>query len=86
LSKACEALRDVDHDYLVKFVVQRAATPIKSSKHVPSIVADCYQSWKASKVLKQAGAVSREEIDRMIEKEREELARKRAELSKGRRK
>jgi len=55
LVKACEAVQDVDHDYLVKFVVQRAAAPIKSSKHVPSIVADCYQAWKANKVLDGAG-------------------------------
>jgi hypothetical protein len=84
LLKACQAIRDIDHDYLVKFVVQRAETPIRSSKHVPAICEDAYQSWQASKVLKRAGAVSQEDIDAMVKQDLAELARKKKELAQSR--
>jgi hypothetical protein len=51
LLKACEAVQDCDHDYLVKFAVQRAASPIRKPSHVPLICHEAYTSWKASKLL-----------------------------------
>ena len=51
LQSACEAVSDCDHDFLVKFVVNRAARPVKSSGAVTGICADALASWKASKIL-----------------------------------
>jgi hypothetical protein len=80
LRAACEAVQDCDHDYLVKFAVNRAAVPIKRPSHVKLICAEALASWKASKVLNSAGAVTREQIDAMIAQERADLAKKRAEM------
>jgi len=55
LKAACEAVADCDHDYLVKFVIQRAERPIKSPLHVKTICAEALNSWKSSKVLTGAG-------------------------------
>jgi hypothetical protein len=48
LLAACEAVGDCDHNYLVKFAVQRASRPIKSPLHVKAICAEALASWKAS--------------------------------------
>jgi hypothetical protein len=55
LKAACEAVADCDHDFLVKFAVQRAERPVKSPLHVKTICAEALASWKASKVLTGAG-------------------------------
>jgi hypothetical protein len=46
LRAACEAVADCDHDFLVKFVVQRASCPVKSPKHVARICGDALKSWQ----------------------------------------
>jgi len=51
LKAACIAVADCDHDYLVKFAVQRAESPIKKPAHVALICGEALQSWKASKAL-----------------------------------
>jgi hypothetical protein len=55
LKAACEAVADCDHDFLVKFAIQRAERPVKSPLHVKTICAEALASWKASKVLTGAG-------------------------------
>lgn len=82
LLKACEAVQDCDHDYLVKFAIQRAERPVKSPLHVPAICSEALASWKAARTLDLAGAkqYNRAEIDALIKAERVELGRKRAEM------
>ena len=48
LVAACAAVSDCDHNYLVKFAIQRAERPVKSPLHVKTICADALASWKAS--------------------------------------
>ena len=55
LLAACEAVGDCDHNFLVKFAIQRASSPVKSPLHVKTICAEALESWKASKVLDGAG-------------------------------
>ena len=70
LQSACEAVGDCDHDFLVKFAVQRAERPVKSPLHVQAICAEALASCKASKVLTGAGLPSMDDIKGMITKER----------------
>lgn len=51
LIAACEAVADCDHNFLVKFAIQRAERPVKSPLHIPTICKEALASWKASKVL-----------------------------------
>lgn len=55
LSSACSAIQDCDHNYLVKFAVQRAARKIGSPRSVVAICTEALASWKASGVLDGAG-------------------------------
>jgi hypothetical protein len=55
LKAACEAVADCDHNFLVKFAVQRAERPVKSPLHVKTICVEALASWNASKVLTGAG-------------------------------
>jgi hypothetical protein len=55
LQRACEAVGDCDHDYLVKHAIDRAQRDVKSPLHVEDICTDALKSWKASKVLTGAG-------------------------------
>ena len=48
LLAACEAVGDCDHNFLVKFAIQRAERPVKSPLHVKVICAESLASWKAS--------------------------------------
>jgi len=48
LRLACEAVQDCDHNFLVKFAVQRASAPVKSPLHCKTICAEALQSWRAS--------------------------------------
>ena len=77
LQAACEAIGDCDHEYLAKFAGTRK---IKSVALVPTICAEALASWKASKVLAGAGAVTKEQIDAMVAKEKADLERQRAEF------
>jgi hypothetical protein len=49
LQAACNAIKDCDHDYLVKFVIQRAASKISKPSHVKIICTEALESWKVSK-------------------------------------
>ena len=82
LKAACEAVADCDHDFLVKFAVQRAATPVRSSLHVPAICKEALASWKASKVFTGAGLPTKEQIDAMCKRDQEALKKARAEASR----
>jgi hypothetical protein len=84
LKAACAAVGDCDHNYLVHFAMQRAGRgPIRKPQFVEAVCREALHSWKASKMLDNAGLkkkdpeYKRSEIDAMIEKEREELAAKR---------
>ena len=55
LLAACEAVADCEHNFLVKFAIQRAERPVKSPLHVKTICAEALSSWKASMVLDRAG-------------------------------
>ena len=80
LSSACSAIQDCDHNYLVKFAVQRAARKIGSPRSVVAICTEAAASERASKVLDGAGlqVASKAEIDALIAKERaERLGKKR---------
>jgi hypothetical protein len=81
LKAACEAVADCDHDFLVKFAVQRAERPVKSPLHVKTICAEALASWKASKVLTGAGLPTKEQIDAMCKRDEEALKKARAEVS-----
>jgi len=75
LQSACEAVQDCDHDYLVKFAIQRAERQVKSPLYVKSICAEALASWKASKVLDGAGLKDPiwDEIEAQAQREREAL-------------
>jgi hypothetical protein len=68
LLAACEAVGDCDHNFLVKFAVQRAERPVKSPLHVPMICKEALASWKASKVLDGAGLKAEDEGIRLSPK------------------
>lgn len=55
LLAACEAVADCEHNFLVKFAIQRAERPVKSPLHVKTICSEALSSWKASMVLDRAG-------------------------------
>ena len=55
LQRACEAVGDCDHDYLVKHAIDRAQRDVKSPLHVEDICTDALKSWRTSKVLDGAG-------------------------------
>jgi hypothetical protein len=71
LQAACLAVGDCDHDYLVKFAVQRAERPVNSPLHVAKICSDALKSWQASKAPRP-GEASMDEIRKIIAKERAE--------------
>jgi hypothetical protein len=62
LLAACEAVGECDHNFLVKFAVQRAERPVKSPLHVKTICAEALASWKASKVLDGAGLFPQDSV------------------------
>ena len=53
-TEALNAVGDVPHDFLVKFVIQRAERPISSPKVCASIVKDCAANWRKVKDLPDA--------------------------------
>jgi hypothetical protein len=57
--QALNALGDLSHDFLVKFVIQRAERPISSPKVCASIVKDALVNWRASKDLPPGMPVQR---------------------------
>jgi hypothetical protein len=83
LRSACEAVADCDHDFLVKFSVNRASSPIRKPSYVAIICREALTSWKASKVLDGA-RVSKADIDAMADAEIADLQRKRREMAKRR--
>jgi hypothetical protein len=78
--EACRRVEGCDHDYLARFVGNRAK--IKSVLAVPDICAEALASWKASKVLDRAGLKDPiwNEIEAQAQREREalKLAREKA--------
>ena len=84
LSSACSAIQDCDHNYLVKFAMQRAARKIGSPRSVVAICKEALASWKASQVLDGAGAKlpTREEIDEMCRRDKEALRKAQAEVNR----
>jgi hypothetical protein len=68
LQAACEAVADCEHNFLVKFAIQRAERPVKSPLHVKTICAEALASWKASRVLTRAGLPSENEGIRLSPK------------------
>jgi hypothetical protein len=46
LSEACQAVGACDHDFLVKFVMLRAAKPINSPLHIKLIVREAAANWE----------------------------------------
>ncbi len=46
LLAACQAIQDVDHDFLVKCVVERAARPISSPSVAKAICKEIAENWK----------------------------------------
>lgn len=51
LLAACEAIGDVDHDFLVKVVVERAARPINSPRAAVAICKEIAHNWQKGKNL-----------------------------------
>jgi hypothetical protein len=78
LRSACEAVGDCDHNFLVKFAIQRAERPVKSPLHVKAICAEALASWRASKILDGAGVpkLTMDQIRAMAAKERAERGKK----------
>jgi hypothetical protein len=79
--QACEALGDVDHDYLVHYVNVRAKRDISSPKAAVGICRDVARDWQKSKNLPPAKRapknLTREDIDALIAKEEADAAQKR---------
>ena len=79
--QACEALGDVDHDYLVKYVVNRAQREISSPKAAVGICRDAARDWLKAKDLPPAKRnprnVTREDMDAIIAEERAREAKRR---------
>lgn len=67
--QACEALGDVDHDYLVKYVIERASREIKSPKAAVAICRDVARDWQKVKNLPAAQRI------KPISKEQERASR-----------
>ena len=84
LKAACEVVADCDHDFLVKFAIQRAERPVKSPLHIKTICTEALASWKASKVLTGAGSKlpTRAEIDEMCKRDMEALRKSQAEINR----
>jgi hypothetical protein len=72
--QACEAIGDTPHDDIVKAAVDRAARMLRPS-HVPSLCQQIRHDWEAGKKM-PAGKKppTREEIEAIIEREKQELA------------
>jgi hypothetical protein len=60
LSSACSAIQDCDHNYLVKFAMQRAARKIGSPRSVVAICTEALQSCQASLTAPAHSDVSEE--------------------------
>jgi hypothetical protein len=84
LLAACEAIQDVDHDFLVKVVVERASRPISSPRAAVAICKEVAHNWKKAKGLPPERKLpTREEIDAIVAQEREQRLKKQAEARKG---
>lgn len=78
LLKACEAVGQADHDFLVKAVIERASRTL-TPLHVPSVCKEIAHNWERAKNLPPDKKLpTRAEIDAMIAQERaERMAKKR---------
>lgn len=78
LKKACQAVGDLPHEYLVEFLEGRAERRILPM-HVPSICLEALHCWQKSKDLPAPRKkLTREEIDEMVRRDKDaRLARKR---------
>jgi hypothetical protein len=65
LQSACEAVMDCDHEYLTKFAINRASSPITNPRHVKLICKEALAAWKASKT---PGLVHRDHSERRRKK------------------
>jgi hypothetical protein len=84
LLAACEAIQDTDHDFVVKCVVDRAARPISGPRAAVAICLEIAHNWHRRKNMPPEDRLpTREEINAMIEKERADLAAKKAALRRG---
>jgi len=54
LSEACEAVGQCDHDWLVKFVIDRFERPVKSPRHAKLICREARENWEKVKDLPAA--------------------------------
>lgn len=79
LKKACQAIADTPHDYLVEFMEGRAERKI-IPLHVPSICLEALHCWRKSKDMPVAKRdLTREEMDAMVARDRAaRLAKRRA--------
>jgi len=70
LRKACAAVEDTPHDYILEFLTDRAQREIKPS-HVASIILEIRHNWlKSGSLPAKEKLPTREEIDAMIAAER----------------
>jgi hypothetical protein len=65
LRSACEAVMDCDHEYLTKFAINRASSPITNPRHVKLICKEALAAWKASKT---PGVIHRDHSERRRKK------------------
>jgi predicted ArsR family transcriptional regulator len=71
LQSACEAAGAVDHDFLVKWVVDRFERPVKAPKHCKAILQECRENWEKMKDLPPIRKLpTMADIDAMIAQER----------------
>jgi hypothetical protein len=81
LEAACEAIADVPNDFLVKYVIDRAARPISGPRAALAICRDAAHDYQISKnpppEKKKPGTLTQEDIDALIAAERAAAAAKR---------
>lgn len=51
LAEACKAVGSTDHDFLVKWVIERFERPVKAPKHCKAILLECRVNWEKVKDL-----------------------------------
>ena len=77
LKAACEAIGNADHAFLAKRVLERSKRKLQLS-HVKALCLEIARNWEKAKSLPPEKKLpTREEIDRIIERETRELAERR---------
>lgn len=65
LECACNAVGDIDHDFLVKWIIERAERPIRSPKHCGTMLKECRKNWEKVKNLPAAQRIPPQSVKKL---------------------